>query len=63
MDNRHGMDASGDQGSDLIRGTGPMLANGGEKLREGCGLRGFHREEGLTGEGLVEKAGGVGAVE
>ncbi len=63
MDNRHGMDASGDQGSDLIRGTGPMLADGGEKLREGCRLRGFHREEVLTGYGLLENTGVVGAVE
>ena len=62
MNNRHGMDASGDQGSDLIGGTGPMRADGGEKLREGCSLRGFHREEVLAGEGLVENAGGVGAV-
>jgi hypothetical protein len=63
MDNRHRMDASGDQGSDLISGSSPMLADGGEKLREGCGLRGFHREEVLARDGLLEKAVGVGAME
>jgi len=63
MENRHGMDASGDQGSDLIRGADPMRADGGKEIREGCGLRGFHREEVLAGEGLMEKAVGVGAVE
>ena len=63
MDNRHRMDASGDQGSDLISGSSPMRADGGEKLREDCGLWGFHREEVLAGEGLVEKACGVGAME